>query len=322
MHLIITGRRIISPILVYLLNIPPVIVIKMNNNGLTKIPSGISCEENILNFRRNSINRLEVDDFLCFTKVRVLDLSLNNITCIHDEAFFPLVSMRRLRLTHNIFLGYLPAYLGPFVTTMRSLRMNNIGLEYLPRTFFQQFHTLRELRVAKWRLENPDEDLFHGLINTEVLQVTALTTLPNLTNRVPALRKLKVSGLVDGNIMESSIRHLANLTELFIEAPCDNIRLLTFEGANMLTTYDASACAMREIPDVIHLTSLTRFETDMSRFECNTLVCWMLFEDLSNTVFSWLKEATCKAPADLMGVFIRKLSPVQRGCFKGNGNMQ
>ena len=305
--------------LIYLLQILPVITIEMNNKGLTKIPSGISCFEKTLNFRRNSITRLEADDFLCFTEVEDLDVSLNNITYIHGEAFFPLVSMRRLTLTHNRFLSHLPAYMGPFATTMLCLRMQYIGLAYLPPYFFHQFHALRELRVANWGLVKPDSDLFHGLMKTEVLQVTGLTMLPNLTNRIPALRKLIVSGLADGNIIESKVHRLANLLELFIEAPCDNIRLLTFEGANLLTRYDASPCAVREIPDVLHLISLTRFDTDMSQFQCNTMTCWMLFEDLSSPVFSWLKRVTCKAPASLMGVVIRDLSPVQTGCYRGKG---
>ena len=120
--------------------------------------------------------------------------------------------------------------------------------------------------------------------------------------------------------MESNICHLANMIELFIEAPCDNIRLLTFEGANLLTTYDASACAVRKIPDVLHLTSLTRFDTNMSQFECNTLICWMLIEDLSNPLFRWLTESMCKAPVSLRGVIIRDLSPVKAGCYRGKGN--
>ena len=228
--------------------------------------------------------------------------------------------MRRLTLTHNRFLGHLPEFMGPFAPTMLSLRMQFIGLEYLRPTFFDQFHTLKELKVPKWGQVEPDNDLFHGLINIDVLQVAGLTMLPNLTNRVSALKKIRISGLVDGNIIESNIHRLANLTELFFGAPCDNIRLLPFGGANLLTTYEASPCAVREIPHVLHLTSRTRFDTNMSQFECNTLICWMLIEDLSNPVFRWLTESTCKAPVSLRGVIILDLSPVKGGCYRGKGN--
>ena len=289
----------------------------MNRQGLTKIPSGISCLEKILDFSRNSISRLEADDFFCFTKLQVLTVSHNNITFIHDETFYPLISMRRLTLTHNHFLGHLPVYLGPPAATIKNLRMQSISLEYLPPRYFQQFPRLGELRIAYWGLERPDDDLFHGLVNMKVMQATGLTLLPNLTTRVPALTKLILNGVVDGNIKESSIRHLGNLTEVSIRPPCDNIRLLTFEGADILKTYDASRCPVREIPDLNHLTSLTLFDTDMSQFECNTMTCWMLFENLKIPVLRWLTQATCKAPTDLVGVVIQNLNPVFTACYRG-----
>ena len=139
-HPIIFRRRLLLLALICLFKICLVIAIAINNNGLTKIPSGIRCLEGILNFRRNSICRLEAHDFLCFTKVQVLDDSCNNITYIHDDTFFPLVSMRRLTVKHNRFLGNLPEYMGPFVPTMLPLRMQFIGLQYLRPTFFHQFH--------------------------------------------------------------------------------------------------------------------------------------------------------------------------------------
>ena len=311
------GKNIVLLTLIYHLQYLAITAIKFNRQGLTEIPPGISCLEKLMDFSYNSISRLEADDFLCFTELEVLSVSHNNITYIHEEAFFPMISMQRLTLTHNHFLGHLPAYFGPFASTMRILRMQNISLEYLAPNFFHQFLALKELRIAEWGLEKPDDDILRGLINTERIQATGLTVLPNLTTRVPALKKLVISGFVDGNIMESGVRHLTNMVEVFIRASCDNIRLLTFEGANMLTALDASPCAVREIPDLNHLTSLTLFDTDMSQFECNTMTCWMLFEDLSIPMLTWLTQATCKAPANLAGVVIQNLNPVWTACYRG-----
>ena len=58
------------------------------------------------------------------------------------------------------------------------------------------------------------------------------------------------------------------------------------------------------------------FDVDMTQFECNSLTCWMVFEDRHKpAALSWLNNATCEASSPLAGILIRYITPVQLHCI-------
>ena len=177
-----------------------------------------------------------------------MNLLRNNITYIHNESFFPLVSLRRLTWSFNRFLEQLPEYLGSCSGRIQKFRLNGISLKYLPSNFFQPFIKIRILSSADWGLKQPHNDLFRGLVKVDFNSATGLFALPNLTDRVPALTRLKLIHLIDGNVAESIISNLSKLETFKIMGSCDNTRLLEFQGASLLSRYDASTWAVREIP--------------------------------------------------------------------------
>ena len=167
-----------------------------------------------------------------------------------------------------------------------------MSLKYLPANFFQQFTKLRLLQITNWGLKKPEIDLFRGLVNVEFIRFSGQYPLPYLTDRVPKLTRLEINTLVEGNLAEINIRNLSALEEVRIYGSCNNIRLPAFQGAKHLTKYDASACAVRDMADLRHLAELATLILDMTQFECNSLTCWIVFEDLHNPALHWLNDDT------------------------------
>ena len=70
------------------------------------------------------------------------------------------------------------------------------------------------------------------------------------------MRRLEHAHLINGNVAESNIRDLTKLMTFVIVGSCDKIRLREFQGGeSLISSYDASTCAVRAIPDLKHLTN-------------------------------------------------------------------
>ena len=292
--------------------------LKMNNMGLTEIPTNIPCTETRIQFNNNYITRIERDSFKCLSAAFQVSMKSNNLSYINQEAFHPLKSLGVLILSNNLHLDHLPADFGPAASNLVNLRIQNINLQSLPANFFQQFGAMRTLSTMGWGLTEADDDLFRGLVKTTTLRTSGLEIFPNLTDRLSALTDLKIQGVIEGNVIEDKTQNLYKLVTIEIRAPCNDIRLLSFKGAPLVTDYVAIGCAVREIPNLTHMTALQSFSVNTLRYQCTPTSCWMLFEDLSNNPgLAWLRNVTCHGPERVAGTRIRDLSPVQTHCFTG-----
>ena len=292
--------------------------LSMNNMGLTEIPKNIPCIETKISLANNNISRIERDSFVCLNAVVSVRINKNNLSYIHEEAFHPLKSLVVLVLSDNPHLVHLPADFGPAANNLGNLRIQYINLQSLPANFFQQFGAMKTLSAMGWGLTEADDDLFRGLVKVGTLRASGLGVLPNLTNRLPVLTNLLIEGFIEGNVVEGNTQNLYKLEKIEIRAPCNDIRLLSFKGAPLVTKYDVSGCAVREIPDLTHMTALQSFSMNTSRYQCTPTSCWMLFEDLSNNPgLAWLRNVTCHGLERVARAKIRDLSPVQTHCFTG-----
>ena len=230
--------------------------LKMTNMALTEIPTNIPCTETRILLYNNYISRIERDSFMCLSAAVLVSMMNNNLSYIHQEAFHPLESLVVLILSNNLHLDHIPADFGPAANKLANLRIQNMNLQFLPANFFQQFGAMRALSTMDWGLTEADDDLFRGLIKTSTLRTSGLGNFPNLTDRLPALTDLKIQGVIEGNVIEDKIQNLYKLVTIEIRAPCNDIRLLSFKGAPLVTDYVAIGCAVKEIPDLTHMTAL------------------------------------------------------------------
>ena len=122
--------------------------LKMNNMGLTEIPTNIPCTETRIQFNNNYITRIERDSFKCLSAAFQVSMKNNNLSYINQEAFHPLKSLGVLILSNNLHLDHLPADFGPAASNLVNLRIQNINLQSLPANFFQQFGAMRH--SAPW----------------------------------------------------------------------------------------------------------------------------------------------------------------------------
>ena len=289
----------------------------MGNMGLTEIPTNIPCElAGNLDFRENSITRIEVTSFTCLSLVTKLDIGYNNITFIAQGAFDPLISMEVIRLRGNEYLPELPPHYGPNTANMRHLYIQHMNLQTIPsNSYFRQMPMLQELATSI----DLSNDFFDGWTDLQVL-FSYGNLAPNFTDRTPNVKRIEIKQAVSTRNMPNE--NAVGLTNLrtFTMVSCDTLPML--EGAVNLQTLGATSCQITNLPDYRHLVSLQTFTPDTSKFYCDTQSCWVLFETITNgALASVVDNIVCHGPIKFHGRILLELSPVQLRCFGGWYNL-
>ena len=286
---------------------------RMDNMGLTEIPTGIPCHIGLLILAKNRLTRLEADDFICLSKLGLLDVSYNLITYIAPGGFDPLLSLKFLRLAGNRDLGELPSDFGPNTVNLKSLCIKDMNLQIIPpNSFWAQMPNISflETDISFYN------EFFNGWNNLETLHSIGKVA-PNLTDRTPNIVHLYIwkAGV---NLPSENVHNLKRLETVYIHQ-CT--QLPTFEGAVSLKIISFKIfgpCQITSLPDYRHLVSLETLDLDMSQFYCDTASCWMLLETISNPTLAAVVAGTvCAGPEVLVGVNVTALSPVQIRCFEG-----
>ena len=286
----------------------------MGNLELTEIPTNIPCLlVGNLDFRYNSITRIETNSFVCLSKITALDVSYNKITFIALGAFDPLIALGVVRLRGNTDLPALPPNYGPNTANMRHMYIQHIGLQTVPpNSYFDQMPMLEELATSI----DLDNNFFDGWTNLQTVYSYG-TLAPNFTGRTPNIKRIEINNpLPTKNMPNENVVGLTKLDKFRI-LQCDILPL--FESSIALQTLDVTSCQITTLPDYRHLVSLNTFSPDTSKYHCDTRSCWMSFGNIHNTALdAVVQNIVCDGPEQFQGQTIRDVSPVQLRCFEGS----
>ena len=285
----------------------------MEKLKLTEIPTNIPCGlVGNLDFRYNSITRIEANSFVCLSKITTLDVSYNKITFIALGAFDPLIALGVVRLRGNTDLPELPPNYGPNTANMRHMYIQHIKLQITPPdSYFDQMPMLQELATSI----DLGNNFFDGWTNLQAVYSYG-TLAPNFTGRTPNIKRIEINEpLPTKNMPNENVVGLTKLNQFKI-MECDMLPL--FESSIALQTLDVKTCQIITLPDYRHLVSLQIFSPNTSKYHCDTRSCWMRFERIYNTALKTVvQDIICNEPEQFQGQTVIEVSPVQLRCFEG-----
>ncbi|XP_059472244.1 protein toll [Neocloeon triangulifer] len=171
------------------------IELELGQNSLTQPPSNLS-NLRLLNLWRNKVDVLAPLEGL--QKLTSLDLSVNKMTGIAQDAFAELPELQELNLSKNNFKALPPGVLAS-VVTLKKLRLNdnNATRLSLPRGFLADLQQLEEVSIERSRLAAIPEAFLSGTskLKTLSLAINRLESLPEgMFTDCSSLEKLDLSG--------------------------------------------------------------------------------------------------------------------------------
>ena len=109
-----------------------------SSRHLDNVPRDLNSDIEKLDLQSNNLTKLWNTSFLKYSQLIELNLEYNSIFWIHERSFFPLVNLKKLDLS------------------------SNPGMSYLPRGSFQSLCKLQELDLVDFGLTS---FIFHGALN-------------------------------------------------------------------------------------------------------------------------------------------------------------
>nr|XP_033793465.1 nephrocan-like [Geotrypetes seraphini] len=178
--------------------------LELQKNKLTQIPGSLPSNLEVLKLSDNTIRSIYQSDFKGLQKLRVLEIQNNLITALPYNIFSPLFNLQSLNLDSNS----LESVSGPLqLPNLKHLSLENNRLHVFPGSYFAPLQHLQFLSL-----------------------------MGNLLNKVPqelprSLLSLNLERNHIKNLRFEDMRHLENLTELFLSAN----QLSSMDGAQVLS---------------------------------------------------------------------------------------
>ncbi|CAE7510557.1 atk [Symbiodinium sp. CCMP2592] len=218
----------------------------------------------VLDVSENNLKNLEDATFSHLHRLRVLDLGRNNLLNVSDHTFAGLTSLQKLDLGSNK-LEQLPETVFQNLTSLQQLDLHSNKLAELPETVFQGLTSLQTLDLRYNNLELP-EQVFQGLTSLQKLDLrwnqlaelpetvfqglTSLETLELFYNKLAELPAAVFQGLTSLETLKLHDNKLAELPEK------------VFHGLTSLETLELNSNNLAELPEKVFqgLTSLQVLE--------------------------------------------------------------
>uniref|UniRef100_A0A8D0GJX5 Leucine-rich repeat-containing G-protein coupled receptor 4 n=1 Tax=Sphenodon punctatus TaxID=8508 RepID=A0A8D0GJX5_SPHPU len=201
-----------------------------SGRGLTAVPEGLSAFTQALDISMNNITMLPEDAFKNFPYLEELRLAGNDLSFIHPKALSGLKELKVLTLQNNQ-LKTVPNEAIRGLSGLQSLRLDANHITAVPEDSFEGLVQLRHL----WLDDNSLTEVpIHPLSNLPSLQ--ALTLALNKITHIPDFAFTNLSSLV--------VLHLHNNKIKTIGQHC-------FDGLDNLETLDLNYNNMVEFPEAI-----------------------------------------------------------------------
>ncbi|XP_005306431.1 leucine-rich repeat-containing G-protein coupled receptor 4 isoform X1 [Chrysemys picta bellii] len=201
-----------------------------SGRGLTTVPEGLSAFTHALDISMNNITKLPEDAFKNFPYLEELRLAGNDLSFIHTKALSGLKELKVLTLQNNQ-LKTVPNEAIRGLSGLQSLRLDANHITAVPEDSFEGLVQLRHL----WLDDNSLTEVpIHPLSNLPSLQ--ALTLALNKITHIPDFAFTNLSSLV--------VLHLHNNKIKTIGKHC-------FDGLDNLETLDLNYNNMVEFPEAI-----------------------------------------------------------------------
>lgn len=158
-------------IMYYFINLRKLEIRRSDIRKLTPIINGYSLELAILT--HNGIKSLDAGIFVECPAMEILDLSNNEISKIHDNAFGSLKSIIDINLSHNR-IQYLSRKIVKPLKNARKLNLRSNSLKELPHDIFNDLFHLTELDISENPLIRLDFRIFDFTVHVEDLKMSSL----------------------------------------------------------------------------------------------------------------------------------------------------
>ncbi|XP_021520775.1 leucine-rich repeat-containing G-protein coupled receptor 4 [Aotus nancymaae] len=201
-----------------------------SGKGLTAVPEGLSAFTQALDISMNNITQLPEDAFKNFPFLEELQLAGNDLSFIHPKALSGLKELKVLTLQNNQ-LKTVPSEAIRGLSALQSLRLDANHITSVPEDSFEGLVQLRHL----WLDDNSLTEVpVHPLSNLPTLQ--ALTLALNKISSIPDFAFTNLSSLV--------VLHLHNNKIKSLSQHC-------FDGLDNLETLDLNYNNLGEFPQAI-----------------------------------------------------------------------
>uniref|UniRef100_A0A8C8YD02 Leucine-rich repeat-containing G-protein coupled receptor 4 n=1 Tax=Panthera leo TaxID=9689 RepID=A0A8C8YD02_PANLE len=201
-----------------------------SGKGLTAVPEGLSAFTQALDISMNNITQLPEDAFKNFPFLEELRLAGNDLSFIHPKALSGLKELKVLTLQNNQ-LRTVPSEAIRGLSALQSLRLDANHITSVPEDSFEGLAQLRHL----WLDDNSLTEVpVHPLSNLPTLQ--ALTLALNKISSIPDFAFTNLSSLVVLHLHNNKIKNLGQ--------HC-------FDGLDNLETLDLNYNNLGEFPQAV-----------------------------------------------------------------------
>ncbi|XP_029813595.1 leucine-rich repeat-containing G-protein coupled receptor 4 [Suricata suricatta] len=201
-----------------------------SGKGLTAVPEGLSAFTQALDISMNNITQLPEDAFKNFPFLEELRLAGNDLSFIHPKALSGLKELKVLTLQNNQ-LRTVPSEAIRGLSALQSLRLDANHITSVPEDSFEGLTQLRHL----WLDDNSLTEVpVHPLSNLPTLQ--ALTLALNKISSIPDFAFTNLSSLVVLHLHNNKIKNLGQHS---------------FDGLDNLETLDLNYNNLGEFPQAV-----------------------------------------------------------------------
>ncbi|XP_044281722.1 leucine-rich repeat-containing G-protein coupled receptor 4 isoform X2 [Varanus komodoensis] len=267
-----------------------------SGRGLTAVPEGLSAFTHLLDISMNNITRLPEDAFKNFPYLEELRLAGNDLAFIHPKALSGLKELKVLMLQNNQ-LKTIPNEAIRGLGGLQSLRLDANHITAVPEDSFEGLVQLRHL----WLDDNSLTDV----------PVVPLSNLPSLQALTLALNKItSIPDFAFTNLSSLVVLHLHNNKIKTLGHHC-------FDGLNNLEILDLNYNNMAEFPEAVKalpsLKELGFYSNYISSIPDNAFVGnpFLRTIQLLNNPLSFVGNSAFRNLSDLHSLVIRGASMVQ-----------
>ncbi|XP_023965147.1 leucine-rich repeat-containing G-protein coupled receptor 4 isoform X2 [Chrysemys picta bellii] len=162
-----------------------------SGRGLTTVPEGLSAFTHALDISMNNITKLPEDAFKNFPYLEELRLDANHITAVPEDSFEGLVQLRHLWLDDNS-LTEVPIHPLSNLPSLQALTLALNKITHIPDFAFTNLSSLVVLHLHNNKIKTIGKHCFDGLDNLETLDLNYnnMVEFPEAIKALPSLKEL------------------------------------------------------------------------------------------------------------------------------------